>query len=118
MTSDLGWHQAANAAQVKQRIELGDLPQFPRSLDHTAYFPKSSADAAQEDLRAAGYSVDRVKRGFRRTLVEFSRRDAADLATADAFTREIFTIASRHGGAYDGWGGFLVTQPPSASQEG
>jgi hypothetical protein len=103
---------------VEQRIELGDLPQFPRSLDHTAYFPKKSADAAQEDLRAAGYSIDRVKRGLRRTLVEFSRRDAADLATADAFTREIVTIASRHGGAYDGWAGFLVTQPPSASQEG
>jgi hypothetical protein len=33
---------------------------------------------------------------------------AVDHVTAAAFTREVVGIIGRHGGRYDGWGGFLV----------
>jgi hypothetical protein len=104
---------AANAALVEQRETMGDLSEYPRSLDHMAYFPKRGVDDAQVALRSAGFHVDSVKKGLRRAAIEFSREDTADLATANAFTREIVAIVDEHGGTYDGWAGFMLTEPPA-----
>jgi hypothetical protein len=109
--TELDEQLAANAALVEHRVSMGDLAEQPRSLDHMAYFPKKAADAAVADLRAANFQVDTARKGFRRVRVEFSRTDAADLDSANAFTREILDIVDRHGGDYDGWAGFIITDP-------
>lgn len=112
MTSDMRAQHEANVALVAQRVEMGDDPAQPRPLDHLVRVPRGAADAVQADLVAAGFRVDGVRRGLRRTSIEFSRIDAADVATADAFTREVLEVVDRHGGEYDGWAGFLAATPP------
>ena len=112
--TELDEQLAANAALVEERVSMGDLAEHPRSLDHMAYFPKKAADAAMADLRAAKFQVDEAKKGLRKVRVEFSRTDAADLDSANAFTREILDIVDKHGGDYDGWAGFIITDPPHA----
>lgn len=109
---DLEHHLRGNAALVEQRLAKGDLTEYPRPLDHMAYFPRKVAEKAIQDLVAAGFEVDSVKKGLRRTQVEFSRKDLADLDSANAVTRGIVEITSRHGGEYDGWAGFVLTKPP------
>ncbi|MFC3686732.1 ribonuclease E inhibitor RraB [Aquipuribacter hungaricus] len=110
---DLDAHLQANEALVDQRLEMGDLAEVPRQLDHFALFPRRAVDAAVAELTSAGFTVDGVRRGLRRARVEFSRTDRADFATADAFTRQIVGLTSRHGGTYDGWAGFIVTDAPA-----
>lgn len=112
--TELDGQLAANAALVEHRLSMGDLAEQPRPLDHMAYFPKKAADAAVAELQAANFTVDTTRKGLRKVRVEFSRTDAADLDSADAFTREILDIVGRHGGNYDGWAGFLITDPPTA----
>ena len=104
-------HYAANAQQVAHRLELGDDPSVPRPLDHAALVPRRHVKAVTAALEASGFRVDGVHRGLRRVTVEFSRIDAADLATADAFTREIVDLLAPFGAEYDGWGGYLAEGP-------
>ncbi|WP_131801521.1 ribonuclease E inhibitor RraB [Klenkia brasiliensis] len=111
MSSDLAAQHEANVALVAQRVAMGDDPTVPRPLDHLVRVPRRHADAVQADLVAAGFRVDGVRRGLRRSSVEFSRIDAADVATADAFTREVLDVVDRYGGEYDGWAGFLAATP-------
>ena len=114
MTSDRAAQHSANVALVAQRVELGDVPHVPRPLDHLASVPRKHADAVQADLVAAGFRVDGVHRGLRRTRVEFSRIDDADVETADAFTQQILDVVDRYGGEYDGWSGYLAADPLEA----
>ncbi|MCA0146546.1 ribonuclease E inhibitor RraB [Blastococcus sp. LR1] len=102
--------QLALSAQVVERnLELGDQVHAPRPIDHLAGFrSRKAAEAAGEELVAAGYRVDGVYRRWLTVWLEFSSMTAVDHATAAAFTREIVAIVNRHGGTYDGWGGFLV----------
>jgi regulator of RNase E activity RraB len=44
--------------------------------------------------------------------VAFSAVTAVDHASAAAFIREVVAIVDRHGGSYDGWGGFVLTGDP------
>ena len=104
----------ANVALVAQRVELGDAPAVPRPLDHLVVVPRRRADAVQADLVAAGFRIDGMSRGLRRARIEFSRIDAADVGTADAFTREVLDVLDRHGGEYDGWSGYLAADPSGA----
>jgi hypothetical protein len=111
MTSDMAAQHDANVALVAQRVELGDAPRVPRPLDHLVVVPRKHAAAVQADLAAVGFRVDGVSRGLRRARIEFSRIDAADVETADAFTRLILDVVDRHGGEYDGWSGYLAADP-------
>ena len=61
--------------------------------------------AAAEELGALGYEVTLGKRGLMMVLLEAGKISSVDLATAEAFTREVFDVVARHGGDYDGWGG-------------
>ena len=105
---DLDAQLAANADLVAERVALGDAPEVPRPLDHAALVPKKHVPAVTAALEGAGFRVDGVRKGLRRATVEFSRIDAADVATADAFTREIAALLAPFEGTYDGWGGFLA----------
>jgi len=111
VTSDFSAQHEANVELVRQRIAMGDAPQVARPLDHLVVVPRKHADAVQADLVAAGFRIDGTRRGLRRTRVEFSRIDAADVETAHAFTREILDVVDRFGGEYDGWSGYLAADP-------
>ena len=116
MTSDRAAQHEANAALVAQRVELGDAPHVPRPLDHLVVVPRRHADAVQAELVAAGFRIDGVSRGLRRARVEFSRIDAADVETADAFSQQILDVVDRSGGAYDGWSGYLAADPDEVAE--
>jgi regulator of RNase E activity RraB len=99
---------------VEQNLAHGDQVHAARPIDHTAGFrSRAAATAAGEELTAAGYRVDGLYRRFLTVWLEFSAMTAVDHETAAAFTREIVAIVERHGGSYDGWGGFLVPPDPA-----
>ena len=99
------------AETVEANLGHGDQVHAPRPIDHTAAFrTRRAAVAAGEELTAAGYRVDGLFRRLLTVWLEFSAMTAVDHGTAAAFTREVVAIVQRHGGRYDGWGGFLV--PP------
>jgi hypothetical protein len=114
MGSDVAAQHEANVALVQQRVEMGDAPHVPRPLDHLAFVPRKHADAARAALVEAGFRIDGVKRGLRRATIEFSRIDAADVETADAFTQQIVDLVTPFGGSYDGWAGYLAADPAEA----
>ena len=51
------------------------------------------------------YEVDLGRRGLRKVLLAATKTSSVEPATAEAFTREVFDVVTRHGGDYDGWGG-------------
>ena len=102
--------RTANAELVQVRLGMGDVAEHPRALDHFAYVPRRSLKSVIRDLEAAGFRIASVKKGFRRSMVEFSRIDAADLTSANAVTGEIMAIVvDKHGGMYDGWAAVVLT---------
>jgi hypothetical protein len=99
------------AQTVEANLGHGDVVTAPRPIDHLAGFrSRRSAAAAGAELTAAGYRVDGLYRRLLTVWLEFSAMTAVDHETAAAFTREVVAVVGRHGGCYDGWGGFLV--PP------
>jgi regulator of RNase E activity RraB len=101
------------AGTVEQNLAHGDQVHAPRPIDHTAAFrTRRAAVAAGAELTAAGYRVDGLHRRLLTVWLEFSAMTAVDHATAAAFTEEVVGIVRRHGGRYDGWGGFLVPPDP------
>ncbi|MCZ2829456.1 ribonuclease E inhibitor RraB [Modestobacter sp. VKM Ac-2986] len=104
------------AETVEANLGHGDHVAAPRPIDHTAAFrTRRAAVAAGEELTAAGYRVDGLYRRLATVWLEFSAMTAVDHATAAAFTREVVAIIGRHGGRYDGWGGFLVAPEDTSS---
>jgi regulator of RNase E activity RraB len=104
------------AETVEANLGHGDQVGAPRPIDHTAAFrSRRAAVAAGEELTRAGYRVDGVYRRLATVWLEFSAMTAVDHATAAAFTREVVGIVERHGGRYDGWGGFLVPPEDTSS---
>ncbi|TWH73887.1 ribonuclease E inhibitor RraB [Modestobacter roseus] len=104
------------AEVVEANLGHGDQVHAPRPIDHLAGFrSRRAATAACRELVDAGYRVDGTYRRLLTVWVEFSAMTAVDHETAAAFTREIVAIVGRHGGRYDGWGGFLV--PPQEPGE-
>jgi regulator of RNase E activity RraB len=102
------------AEVVEQNLAHGDQVHAPRPIDHLAGFrSRRAATAACRELTAAGYRIDGTYRRLLTVWVEFSAMTAVDHETAAAFTRQIVGIVQRHGGSYDGWGGFLVPADPA-----
>jgi hypothetical protein len=119
VSQDVEEQLALSAQVVERHLELGDQVHAPRPIDHLAGFrTRKAAEAAGEELVAAGYRVDGLFRRWFTVWLEFSAMTAVDHATAATFTREVVGIVNRHGGSYDGWGGFLVAAddvvPPDA----
>lgn len=84
---------------------MGDLLSVARPTDHTAQFKRRKpALAAAEELGLLGYKVTLNRRGLTKVLLEASKTSVVDLATAEAFTREVFGVIAKLGGDYDGWG--------------
>ncbi|MGY2064887.1 ribonuclease E inhibitor RraB [Blastococcus sp. SYSU DS0619] len=109
MPRDVEGQLALGAQLVEERLSLGDQVHEPRPIDHLAGFrTRKAAEAAADELVAAGYRIDGLRRRFLTVWLEFSAMTAVDHDTAATFTREVVGIVDRHGGTYDGWGGFLV----------
>jgi hypothetical protein len=116
MTRDLDDQLQLTAQVVDQHVSIGDRVDEPRQIDHLAGFrSRKAATAAAKDLETAGYRIDGMRRRFLAVWVEFSQETAVDHASAAAFTREVIGILDRHGGSYDGWGGFARTDDPGAA---
>jgi hypothetical protein len=116
---DIDQQLQMTAEVVQENLRHGDQVARPRPIDHLAGFrSRSAATAAAEELTAAGYRIDGLRRRFLTVWVEFSAMTAVDHARAAAFTREIVGIVQRHRGRYDGWGGFLVAAEPAADEPG
>ena len=116
MAQDVEEQVALSAQVVEQNLGFGDQVHQPRPIDHLAGFrSRRAAEAAGEELVAAGYRIDGLRRRFLTVWLEFSAMTAVDHATAAAFTREVVGIVNRHGGTYDGWGGFLVAADDEAA---
>jgi hypothetical protein len=107
MAEDLDHQLAETAALVAYRLEAGDQADVPRQVDHLAYFKKANADAAAQDLTAAGFTVAAMHRKLLKVGIEFHRIDPCDRLSASNFTREIIAIVNNHDGSYDGWASFL-----------
>ncbi|NEK86976.1 ribonuclease E inhibitor RraB [Blastococcus saxobsidens] len=115
MPRDVEEQVALGVQLVEQRLGLGDRVHQLRPIDHLAGFrTRKAAEAAGEELVAAGYRIDGLYRRFLTVWLEFSAMTAVDSAMAAAFTREVVGIVDRHGGTYDGWGGFLVGDDEAA----
>lgn len=113
MPPDLDAQLQMTAQVVDQNLGIGDRVHEPRQIDHLAGFrSKKAATAAAQDLEAAGYRIDGMRRRFLTVWVEFSKQTPVDHASAAAFTREVIAILDRHDGSYDGWGGFVRTGDP------
>jgi regulator of RNase E activity RraB len=109
MRSDIDEQLALTREVVEVNVQHGDHPSEPRQIDHAAAFrSRTAARAAAAELEAAGYRVDAVRRHWLTVWLEFSKQTAVDHGSAAAFTREVVGVVHRHGGRYDGWGGFLV----------
>ena len=99
------------AETVEANLGHGDQVHASRPIDHTAAFrTREAAVTAGQELSDAGYRVDGLYRRLLTVWLEFSAMTAVDHDTAADFTRTVVGIVERHGGRYDGWGGFLV--PP------
>ena len=110
MPQDVEEQVALGAQLVEERLGLGDRVHEPRPIDHLAGFrTRKAAEAAGEELVAAGYRIDGLRRRFLTVWLEFSAITAVDHDSAAAFTREVVAVVNRHGGTYDGWGGFVLT---------
>ncbi|WP_346619662.1 ribonuclease E inhibitor RraB [Blastococcus montanus] len=119
MPRDVEEQVALGAQLVEERLSLGDQAHEPRPIDHLAGFrSRKAAEAAGGELVAAGYRIDGLRRRFLTVWLEFSAMTAVDHDTAAAFTREVVGIVNRHGGTYDGWGGFLVAAEDGADADG
>ena len=108
MSQDLSRQLELTAELVAQRLSMGDKAQVSRQIDHLVFFKKGRADAAAQDLEAAGFTVVDVQRKLFKVGIEFHRSDACDQESAATFTREVIAIVNRHDGTYDGWGSSLV----------
>ena len=118
MPRDVEEQVALSAQLVEERLGLGDQAHAPRPIDHLAGFrTRKAAEAAGEELVAAGYRIDGLRRRFLTVWLEFSAMTAVDHVTAATFTREVVGIVNRHGGTYDGWGGFLVAADDEVAPE-
>lgn len=108
MPEDLHHQLALTSDLVAQRLAMGDKADVPRQVDHLAYFKKAKADAAAQDLQAAGFTISDVQRKLLKVGIEFHRSDACDQQTAANFTCEVVAIVNKHDGTYDGWASFLA----------
>lgn len=119
MPQDVEEQVAQSALVVEQNLAIGDQVHQPRPIDHLAGFrSRRAAEAAGEELVAAGYRIDGVRRRFLTVWLEFSAMTAVDHDSAAAFTREVVGIVNRHGGTYDGWGGFVVAADAEDDADG
>lgn len=90
--------------QVTPRRELGEDFTVPRPVEHFAYFRRRrSADAAADDLRTLGFTVDIRRRGLQLILVATRVETLTDASVA-AFLTEVIAIVEARKGDYDGWG--------------
>ena len=104
---------ALTRQQIDRRVTMGDLLSAPRPTDHSAEFRRRrSAAVAAEELGLLRYDVTMGRRGLTKVLLEAGKTSEVDLASAEAFTREVFGVVAKHGGDYDGWGAGVEAQLP------
>ncbi|SNR43214.1 ribonuclease E inhibitor RraB [Blastococcus mobilis] len=111
MPNDIDVQLRSTAELVEVNLGYGDQVHRPRRLDHLSGFPsRSAALAAAGELEGLGYEIDGLRRRWLTVWLAFGKEIPVDHESAAAFTREVVGVVDRHGGTYDGWSGFLVTE--------
>jgi uncharacterized protein (TIGR01619 family) len=100
-----------NHAVLEALKKGGDNLSLPRDITHWSYFSEPAArDAFVDQIAAAGYRVTRTDEvapqnpgGSRRFAATYAKEGRVDPNSIDALTLELFHLAKRYGGQYDGW---------------
>jgi uncharacterized protein (TIGR01619 family) len=103
-----------NRRLLNVRAEHGDDPTLTHAVDHAARFEtQAQAEAAAEDLRKAGFTIDSVAANDDGSgwSVCFQRDERLDGDRPDAFCVEILDLLAAHEGNYDGWGAMIMRSP-------
>src|SRR5262245_4729712 len=108
-----GDFDAKDAEVVSQLAKAGANLEQPLVVDHFLYFPSQRAsEDVRDELSAEGYSVQHGPApNGKQWSVKASR---AMLITVDAITSErhrLTSLATTHGGEYDGWGAAVRPAP-------
>ena len=104
-------HLQRCAAQLVTRNQLRDRFDLPRTVTHSADFPRrAAAERAADELRTSGYAVTVTRRGLLGASLEAGREDALDDDRAVTFTREVFDVVQRACGRYDGWSAEVIAE--------
>jgi Regulator of ribonuclease activity B/Family of unknown function (DUF695) len=98
----MGWIQDRRV--VEQLQAQGDIAATPRRVDHWVTFATASQRAAfATAARAHAFSVDSESSEGELHAVRLWRTDAVELDHIHAVTTLLSTLATEHGGDYDGW---------------
>lgn len=103
------FHQIHNQHVITQLQMGGDSLTVPRPVDHYANF-KTAEDRELFIATASGIGYEVASRPDRQTDADFPfavgllRVDSVDPETIDRITFELFELAERHNGEYEGWG--------------
>jgi uncharacterized protein (TIGR01619 family) len=109
--------QIFNREEIERLSEQGDSLTTERSVDHYACFP-SEDDRTQfvGAIRVQGYEVvdqkfDNDPESELPYEVSLRRQHAVDWDTMDATTMDLFEVAERCHGEYEGWSSPIVKSP-------
>ena len=85
----------------------GDSLQEPREVNHWAYFKsKKDRNTFEKTIRYEKFKIIRKNMDNQENLpygIVFSRKDKVDFDEIDKYTIELFIIAEKLNGLYDGW---------------
>ena len=107
------FQQIHNQHVISRLYQAGDSLTQPRPVDHFANF-KSEQDRNAFIAAAEELGFEATSRPERDADSEFPfslgllRVDAVDAETIDRVTFELFDLAHRHNGEYEGWGSKIV----------
>jgi regulator of RNase E activity RraB len=111
--SDEQLQRMANTDVLDSLARQGDLHQVPRNVRHWIFFNQRTArrmfrDAAEQ----AGYTIDSQQsgKGDHPFSICVSRVQAVDQESIDATVIDLFRLAKRCEGRYDGWETQVMTQ--------
>jgi len=98
---------SANDA-TREAIEAAGVdPSGELQYEHFFYFEgEAGARRAADELTSEGFDVDTLPpgEGVEDWVIVATRRESLNAAQLDALTIDLESLASRHGGIYDGWG--------------
>ena len=95
-----------NRRVVEALAEHGDPLTSARPVEHFVYFEDDASRARfSSDVISRGFAVEPLERDERGKYgVRLERVDSVELSHIHDVTMELTDLATRHAGAYDGWG--------------
>ncbi|MCB9232417.1 MAG: DUF695 domain-containing protein [Bacteroidia bacterium] len=97
-----------NQRQLAELQAAGDRLQTPRAIFHWAYFPnENDREMYRDRMKEARFRIDKEVRttgeGKYPFALQFSRKDLPDLSLLNELTWQLYKLAEKYGGMYEGW---------------